>query len=239
MLVSRPVAFLVGTLSRHRIRNYDLTFETSNPAISPKVEAQLFWRLYEGAEIRMAREHLVGTETLIDLGSSLGFTAAHVLARMPSTGRLIAVEANPSLIPVLRENLTTHACGREVRVIHAAIHYGPDTRAHLVVGGSTVGSRLGTEGVEVPVTTLSDIVSVHDVGTFALLSDIEGAEAALILDDPALSRCTKMVIELHATTYQREDISVGRLHAALLARGFVTLSQRGPVFAMERRASPL
>ncbi len=224
----------IGTLTRHRIRSHDLVFDTSNPSVSPRVEARLFWRLYESSEIRLVRRHFDRAQTIVDLGASLGFTGAHALTRMQSDGRYIAVEANASLLPFLGRTLEQHGAGRVVDVLHAAVSYDGKPTVRLTTGPSSVASRLAPSGKEVPAITLSALVNRFDLDSFCLLSDIEGAEAGVILEDTVLDRCDRLVIELHETVHAGCTYSVHDLHDALIDRGFRTLEQQGPVFAMAR-----
>ena len=63
----------------------------------------MFWGGYEGAETRMIRSNLQASPTVVELGSSLGVTTAHIAAVMAPGGRLVCVEANPRLISGLSE----------------------------------------------------------------------------------------------------------------------------------------
>jgi FkbM family methyltransferase len=234
LLGSSPVARCVSTLSRHRIPSFDLTFDTRDAVITPKVEAQLLWRLYESAEIRLVRKYLTGCNTIVDLGASLGFTASHALARMAPNGRLIAVEPNRRLLRSLSETLNRHAAGRAVEIVSCAISYQKNTAVRLNISEDNVGSRIDEIGEIVDSATLSDIVTRHEFQRFAMISDIEGAEASVIFEDPALDKCDRMVIELHETTYAGKHVSVENLYDGLIKRGFATMEQQGPVFALER-----
>ena len=81
----------------------------------------MFWGGYEGAETRMIRSMLRDSPTVVELGSSLGVTTAHIAAMMAPGGRLVCVEANPRLIPGLSERIAPHKPGLCVDVIHAAV----------------------------------------------------------------------------------------------------------------------
>ena len=74
----------------------------------------MFWGMYEGAETRMIRDHLRDSVTVVELGSSLGITASHVAAVMAPGGHLVCVEANPRLVPGLRERISPLATALEL-----------------------------------------------------------------------------------------------------------------------------
>lgn len=244
---------VIGGLTRKRIRHQGLWFDTRSSDFSPAVRAQMFWGGYEGAETRMIRSVLRGSSTVVELGSSLGVTAAHIAAVMAAGGHLVCVEANPDLLPGLRERMARHAAGLWVDLVHAAVtdHCGT---AALTVAAETVGSRLDAaprrneHTVEVPALTLREIVSRMGIAEFDLVSDIEGSEAAFLLQDPgALTGCRRAVIELHATTLPDPDqpdptqpdttqraASVADLMDAAVAAGFLVTARHGPVIALTR-----
>jgi FkbM family methyltransferase len=234
LLQSSPVASLVGHMSRGRIRNHDLTFDTRDPAITKKVASQLFWRLYEGAEIRLVRKHLRGSGVVIDLGASLGFTGSHALSRMTANGHYIAVEPNPNLTLSLVKTLKSQAQGQRVDVLCAAISSEGETSVPLSISAENVGSRVQESGQLVAATTLSAIVERFAVDKFTMISDIEGAESSFIFEDPALEKCQRMVIELHRTEHNGSFMEIEDLVDAILKRGFALMEQDGPVFAFAR-----
>ena len=161
MITSDLVGRLIGVLSPNRVRNCSLVFDVRSSDFSPRVRAQMFWGIYEGAEIRMIRDLLRGSTTVVELGSSLGVASAHIAALMAPGGHLVCVEANPRLLPGLRDRLARHAVSVRVDLVHAAVagHCGD---AALALSAATVGSRLGTARpgetvVTVPALTLREI----------------------------------------------------------------------------------
>ena len=208
LVASDAAGRVIGALTRNRIRHQGLWFDTRSPDFSPRVRAQMFWGGYEGAETRMIRSMLRGSSSVVELGSSLGVTTTHIAAVMAPGGHLVCVEANPRLIPGLSKRVASHNAQTRIDVIHAAVtsHCG---MAELVIAGETVGSRIGAPRpdesvVQVPALTLREILRRTDVTEFDLVSDIEGAEAAFLLDDPSvLSRCGRAVIEFHDTVAER------------------------------------
>jgi FkbM family methyltransferase len=239
LVASSTAGHVIGALTGKRIRHQGLWFDTRSADFSPTVRAQLFWGAYEGAETRMIRELLRTSSTVVELGSSLGVTTAHIAAVMAPGGRLVCVEANPRLVPGLMERVTRRAEGLRVDIIHAAVtgHCGA---AELVIAGQTVGSRIGVPRpderlVRVPAMTLREILRTAEVGEFDLVSDIEGAEAAFLLDDPdVLSRCSRAVIEFHDTEAGGPTVPVAELIDAATATGLRVVARHGPVVALSR-----
>jgi FkbM family methyltransferase len=230
---------VIGAVCRKRVRHQGLWFDVSSSDFSPGVRARMFWGFYEGAESRMIRAFLRGSPTVVELGSSLGVTAAHAASVMPRDGHLVCVEANPRLVPGLRERVVPGAASLRVDVIHAAIDRHCGT-SELCITAETVSSRVGDERpgaptVRVPALTLREILRMTNVAEFALISDIEGAEAAFLVSDPSvLDNCGRAIIELHNTTLDGEQISVFDLVDAAVRLGFRVVDQHGPVVALAR-----
>jgi FkbM family methyltransferase len=171
----------------------------------------------------------VGSRAVVDLGSSLGFVAAHAMSQMATVARIICVEANPTLIPSLKQTLTRHAGGREVVVVQAAIAYGA-SRVRMELGPQTTMGRLSATGVPVSAVTLSSVLSDNDVGEYCLLADIEGAERGILeCDSVALARCQRAVLELHGSGATIEEL-IERFERL----GLKLVDRLGPVVALRR-----
>ena len=240
IVASDTAGRVIGAVTRKRIRHQGLWFDTRSSDFSPTVRAQMFWGGYEGAETRMIRGFMRNSVTVVELGSSLGVTAAHIAAVMGPGGHLVCVEANPRLLPGLRERTHLFAPILRLDVMHAAVtdHCG---ETDLTVGVQTVDSRLAAsprpnEGtVRVPALTLQEILHRTGVVDFDLVSDIEGSEVAFLLQDPdALKGCRRAVIELHNTQLDGRKVSVLDLLDAAVAAGFQVISRHGPVVALAR-----
>jgi FkbM family methyltransferase len=239
IVTSDPAGRLIGTLSAHRVRHHGLVFDVRSSDFSPRVRAQMFWGIYESAETRMIRDQLRGSTMVVELGSSLGVTSAHIAALMAPGGHLVCVEANPRLLPGLRDRLAGRAGSLRVDVVHAAVagHCGD---AALAVSATTVGSRVGAARprettVTVPALTLREILRRTGVDDFDLVSDIEGTESTFFLRDPGvLDRCQRAVIELHDSTDGGRRVPVSALLEAAVAAGFRVVRRHGPVVALAR-----
>ena len=239
IVASDKAGRLIAALSGYRVRHHGLWFNVRSSDFSPEVRAQMFWGAYESAETRMIRGLLRGSTTVVELGSSLGVTSAHIAALMAPGGHLVCVEANPRLLPGLSERLTHRIASLRVDFVHAAVtgHCG---EAVLALSPKTVGSRLGAvrphdAAVGVPALTLGEILRRTGIRNFDLVSDIEGAESAFLLQDPdALRECRRAVIELHDTTVDGRAVSISELLEAATAAGLRVIGRHGPVVGLVR-----
>ena len=121
ILTSDEAGLLIGALSGNRVRHHGLWFDVRGSDFSRQVRAQMFWGVYESAETRMVRGLLRGSTTVVELGSSLGVTSAHIASLMAPGGHLVCVEANPRLLAGLRGRLAPRAVSLRVDFVHAAV----------------------------------------------------------------------------------------------------------------------
>jgi FkbM family methyltransferase len=234
---------LVSRVCRDQIHNRGVVIDTSPSEFTATVKAQLAFGIYESAEIRYIRKYLRGYGKVLELGASLGVTAAHILDVASRGAELVCVEANPNLLDTLRATTAAAAerTGAKVRTIYGAVPPDPAVRSQSVPL-MLEGSHLGSHAVQaqesaldaqlrVPAVDLSDVVrGWHD---YALVCDIEGAEAALILSGhPVLTGASRLVMELHETAYRKATVTVTELKNTLLDMGFAPIAENGRVIVM-------
>jgi FkbM family methyltransferase len=228
LLTSKPVGTAVGIALRDRIPFRGERIDTAFAAVTPDVKSMLFFRLYETGEVHFIHRFLGANLDVIELGGSIGAVSKHILTTI-GTRRLVIVEANPDLLPVLRANVEGRA-----EVLHRAIAYGSDTVSFHVSAsslGGSVGPGAGRQ-VDVPTTSLADIRRAAGFDTYALVCDIEGAEHALVAQEAdELRRCQRLIIELHDSG---PHTIAGLARALETTHGFRRLACRGPVYAFTR-----
>lgn len=234
-LISPPTAAALTLVHRHRLKSNGLVFDTRDPGFTRKIEAQLFFGLYEKAEVRMIREYVAGRSTVLELGSSIGITTAHILDVMDPNGRLVCVEANPAVIPSLRRTIEMHRKNQTVDVLSMAVS---NTPVHMDIR-SSLGTRMANveTGVEVDSAPLSGVLARAGLtdADYTMVCDIEGAEAHFVYDDAeALDRCQLLLAELDDTTYAGRDLLADDIYDELVRLGFKSKAQHAAVVAMTR-----
>jgi FkbM family methyltransferase len=236
----------LGWLLRDRIPCDGLVVETPAAWVGRQAVAQLFFGIYEGAERRLLRRHLRRDLDVLELGSSIGVVSASIARLLDPGARLVCVEANADLVPLIRANLARNAPGRPVEIECAAVAHGSaDGWVELHLGKSHTGSSVipgaGREAAErrVPATTLGALLSRHGLGDYALVCDIEGAEAGVLFrEGDALRRCRQLVIELHETSFEGRRIGVEEMCRQLVERlAFRMTARYGNVAVFEGAAA--
>lgn len=135
--------------------------------------------------------------TVVDLGANRGEFAKQV--RDYFGCRVIAVEANPKLIPEVRAvpGVEAHHCAVAGRDGEVAFHFSNESEAGAVVPG--VRHATG-EIVSVPARTLRSLLQEAKVEHVHLLKvDIEGAEVEVVdsLSDEEIQRIDQITLEFH------------------------------------------
>lgn len=231
-LLSGPADRVVTALTGGRVRSGPVRIDLSHPMVPRGIRSAVMFGRYERNEIELIRAHLKTEFDVVELGGSLGITGAHILSMLGPDRRLISVEANRSLIPVLRQALAED----RATVIHAAIdRAGSDTPFYdgpsPLWGGL---NRAGGAHRQVRHATLRTIVAEHVDGPYTLVSDIEGAESSFLIDDPcSLGGCEQMIIELHNN--RAAHVTKDELQSAAVRIGFHAVARSGNTVVFNRR----
>jgi hypothetical protein len=82
---------------------------------------------------------------------------------------------------------------------------------------------------------LKKIANIID-GPFALVSDIEGAEAGMFIEeDTSLDECKQIIIEVHDTIYNDKKLGRKEVVEKIKSNGFEVTDEYGPVFCFENK----
>jgi len=236
LLTSVPVGKTLAALTGNRFRSRGLWVDTSHPGITPPIKAALFWNAYESAEVRFVHRYLRTDFPVVELGASLGVMACQIRQRIPREQKLVCVEASPALKPVIERNLALNGMEANTAVVSAAIDYSGAATVTFSAGPDTLGGRKADSGIAVPAMTLSALLAQHHIADYALVCDIEGAEAGFIFHDAAaLQRCRQLIIELHDPEVDGRRWTANELRDRLLHdHGFRLVDQRSVVCVLEK-----
>lgn len=150
-----------------------------------------YFGTWEPAITTMVRSFDMKGRTFIDVGANHGWYSLVASRLVGPTGRVVAIEASPSVMPSLERNLQLNRCSN-VRVLNTAA-WKEDTELELYVGpadniGATTTNARLAEAAKAPGEThrvvaapLSALLSSEEVRTAAAVKiDVEGAEAEVV-----------------------------------------------------------
>lgn len=214
-------------------------YDCSSEYILNEVKAEIFWGIYESAEVRFVRQYLRSDLDVIELGASIGVVSTQILRSIKRGNKFITIEANPYLLKTLKSNLEINNIDKGYEVLNKAISYDGEDEIRLFLERENVHSSINKhsgEFVKVKSVKLSDILEVYKINSYALVSDIEGTEIEFILNESDnLSKCEQLFIELHDTEHKGSKYKVKDIVNLLnQSFGFKTINRYGTVFYFER-----
>lgn len=212
------------------------------PGMDDYSRCALFAGRYERLEIALLKQWFREDSTIIEVGSNIGVVARYAfLEKLKAGGTYICVEPNPRSLPALRANMKRAEAsrpGRHVQIVAAAVSGRAEEGGTVPftvrqdLGSSLTASPVPSWReetiVQVPLRTLSGLLREFAPGGASLISDVEGAEIPMILDDPdAFAQVRQIVMELHEPALTGRPETPDFLIAALGRLGFVVRARLG------------
>jgi FkbM family methyltransferase len=182
--------------------------------VSPGIAREIYFGDYEAKEIEIISRRLAVEDVVFEVGAGLGYLSAYC-AKRTGSDKVFTYEANPELIPLIRE---THARNKVApMLINALLATGDGEREFHVEDDFWASSahRLGGRSITVRQLDLnSELARVRP--TF-LIVDIEGGEAEFFAGAD-LETVQKICVETHPDVLG--DRVLSELFAGLVAKGF-------------------
>lgn len=208
-------------------RQHGILLPAWQPGIPPGVARQIWLGEYEDKEFDIVSRRLTSDDVVFEVGTGLGFLAAYC-ARVVGSGRVFTYEANPGLIPVLKEVFDRN--GVHPHLSNALLGNGNGTREfHLAKDfWSSSAHRQGPRQITVQQLDLN--TELRRLRPTFLIVDIEGGECEL-LAEADLSSVRKICVETHPDVL--DNASLSRMLAGLIAKGFAldfTLMRKNVLF---------
>lgn len=165
---------------------------------------------YEGQEIAAALHLVQPGDRVLELGAGIGIVGA-VIAKNAQPARVLSYEANPALVPVIRELHAMNGLADRCEVRNEILVSAPNRPSSMPfhVHNSYLGSSLGGDPgrakaiVDVPTADFDAAASESDANV--LVMDIEGGELE-ILKHAKLDRFRAAIIEFHPKAYGVEGM---------------------------------
>ena len=203
-LCNDVVGFHLGKIYSESMPHRGTRIFVGSSSFKDSNKAMLWFGWYERSEIDQTIAYLDREHDVIELGSSIGVNTTQILKHIGGERRLMAVEANPDLTPLLKTNINNNNPRNiEVTIISAAVDYSNDDSIGFLITNSTLSGKVsrdvGSENYKVVKTIkLSDLSHQLTTDKFILVVDIEGAEVGMIIHEMELlkNRCFRIIIEI-------------------------------------------
>jgi FkbM family methyltransferase len=187
--------------------------------ITPKIERPMRKGRYEGGECAALRRVLKPGDRVLELGAGLGLCST-VAAMADGVERVVAIEANPELLPLIRETHRLNGVADKVDLRNGVavasgggeipFYVRPDFWASSMEAGSRGYSRIEV----LPAIGLDALLA--ELRPTVVVCDIEGGELGLF-DAADLSSVRHLVLELHPKVYGTDGMA--RIGCALALKG--------------------
>lgn len=212
----KRMRYMARRLTKPRIvRIGRVLLEVDDPAVSPAMRDEIYSERYESRELRLLGDLVKPSDNVMEIGAGLGYLASWYGRVAP---RILLVEANPYLIPLIRRNLRANGVAAEV--VHGVLGPSNGKRTlHLSADfwdASLIPTDKHTASVEIDQLDAGEMFSRFSP-TF-LIIDIEGGEAELLPLVP-LETVHKILIEFHPQVVGSATIT--ELIRLVIDRGFL------------------
>jgi FkbM family methyltransferase len=208
--------------------------------ITPNIERPMRSNRYEGGEAATLRRVLRPGDRVLELGAGVGLLST-LSAMVAGVERIVAVEANPELIPLIHETHRLNGVTSvDLRNGIVGAHDGTDVpfyvRGDFWSSSMEPKSRPYVREVALPCFGIATLMG--DLNPTVIVCDIEGGERGLF-DNVDLTHVRAVVIELHPKVYGTAERD--RILAVLAAKGLHIAPGNkdwSTVQLLERRAAP-
>ncbi len=203
--------------------------------ITPKIEKPMRNNRYEKGELKGLRANVQAGDRVLELGGGIGLIST-AAAQKDGVGQVTTIEANPRIIPVIRE---THRLNgiRGVDLRNGVVSSGSGENVDFYIRKDFWASSMEPdsrpyEAVEsLPNFDIRDLVG--ELKPTVIVCDIEGAELGLF-DKVDLSGVRMVILELHPKVYGQEQMAM--IINMMLHKGFSIIPEKKPssVWTFER-----
>lgn len=200
-------------------------------------------RPYESEEAHYIQQVLSNGHSVIELGGSLGVISRVIRRAIGPDAHHTVVEANPDLALICAGNATRNATEGAMILHQAAVAYTDQPTIAFQRGDTAHDGQLAKEGdpntFEAPVKSLAELVAELPAGPFTLVSDIEGGEYPMFMEEPAetFARVSHAIIEIHPKAFAMFGGSEEAFFDAATAKGLILIERRADVILMKGPAA--
>lgn len=210
-----------------------LEFEIPKDIMPTSLKSRFVLDTYERPERNLTRRFVKPGDSILELGSCLGIVSCFANRLLKNPEQHVALEANPSLIPVIERNRKLNNC--KFTTIHGAIGDGNDLEfwVNRIPTASSGVSKRG-ERIKVPTFTLDALRRRVPFDFSCLLMDIEGAEAGVLASFlPQMESIRTIIVETHPAIYGIEGNR--RVERCLVEAGYSCQATEGTVGVWSRQ----
>jgi len=235
----RGEAWVIGRFwgrSSEIVRLDGCKFSIEKGVVPTNVIDLLLSNMYEKPERDALKIFLNPELPVLELGACLGIVSclSNRMLRQPT--KHVVVEANPALLPILRQNREQNGC--HFKIVQGALAHSVGTIAFKIsdnVLASSVHGEDDQRAVLVPAVTLDLLLNDYGFERCTLVCDIEGAELQLVQNEMTTisERVDTLIMELHDRLVG-EELTQSML-TKLESGGFKIIHKCGDIVVLANR----
>lgn len=191
------VSELISDLLNNEVPLHGVVLDLNSNIISEEIKARIITGGYESEERYLAEKYLPSTTPVVELGGSIGYISCYLANFIIPDERLVVVEADEELVPILRHHRDINQCHFDI--INSAYHPKKES-VRFSAGEFVTGGQITNDGAhQIKAISLEDVLSDFKTEEFNLVCDIEGAELELMKKeiDILKQRCKIIILEHH------------------------------------------
>lgn len=168
--------------------------------------SRLYFDIYEAPERALAHKWIHPDSSVLELGGCVGVVSCVVNKLLDQPKNHVVVEANPSLIDILRGNRDANGCSFQIE--NRIVSRGPDAEFYIgnIMTANSKDSGVGTP-IRVKADTLEALEDRHAVKFDTVILDIEGGEFDFFTENAArLADMRLIILELHRGILTAEQV---------------------------------
>lgn len=218
MVDLREISYQDPDLDGHLV-SHGVLIPASPAIITPAIAAAIENGQFEAEEASELPNIIEPGDRVLEIGAGIGFIST-LLDRHSSVDKVVAVEANPKLMPYMARLHSLNGVGKVERRNAVLTNSAVDKmtfylRHDFWMGSLAEGPNPYDDQVEVPTESLDALIKEEQISL--IVCDIEGAEE-FIFEDADLSSVTRVYLELHDHVTGLNGVR--RLFKAMEQKGF-------------------
>lgn len=209
--------------------------DVSSDLVPKRIISRLYNGTYEEPERIILNNHFSFENPTVELGAGMGVLSCITNSKLAKPNNHVVVEANPNLIPVIKDNRSIN--NAKFDVFHSALSYDRNQipfNLHEEFESSSL-FRETESSVQVPTTTLSEIIDEKSFQTINLIADIEGSEKNLFDNemDTIQEKVAFLLLEFHPSVLGEDTVHT--YLNELRERGFVEQASKEFIYCFKNK----
>lgn len=192
-----------------------------DPSVDKGVELALYETgTYEKGTIQLLGDFLKPGSTFLDIGANIGLMSAIASRCVGAAGKVLAVEANPKTVEILRHNLALNACTNvEIWPLALGSENGTATlyeNWEVNRGGASLLSQGDAAGTEVSMRRIDDLFGEERIDVLKI--DVEGFELEVLKGGQELLKAQLPVLIIEVSEQRENEKGVSPQEIAAFVR---------------------